>query len=543
MPVVNLTQGSPEWLAWRAKGGPDNPFPAGVGASDAPIILGLSQHRDEGDLWREKAGAEGPQPTSYVMAQGHHRERGVLAAYQNSQGDLCAAITPLCIEHDEHPAILASLDGSDLEAGIIQEVKLRGAEEYQLARQGRISLSTWVQVQHQLAVVASLNRQGSTWLTAHVLVVAPQVENAEFALVVVEPCPTFQAALLDAELDYLWSLKDGKAPNGQRAPLGVQLMRLHSTGYLDPAEAWPATQTGGGFTECQPGASLGEGEGFSVPSTSAPAADVLAFQVPTQEAPAVDQAPAPAAIVPASAVVVAPTVREEAQSLTIAEGWVATRDGWIERAATLTVTDKDAADRAGLLIKEVGTHRRALDEARKKLTEPYRKAEDTVNAKVREYLAPLEEAEDSLKAKVKAWTIAEEKRQREEAERLRREREEYERKVREAAAEQARLEAEATAKGQAPPPPPAVLAQPAPEAPAPKPKGKTAVAGVRRRKRVCIEIKDPQAVPRDLCRPDPALCQALAEARINKDTATVGERFTIAPGIEAWVELEVGGGR
>lgn len=537
MPIVNLTQGTPEWLTWRRQGGPGNPFPAALGASDAPIVLGLSEHRDEGDLWLEKAGATEGQPSTHIMEQGHRRERGVLAAYggiRNVQPE------PTCMEHEDCPAILASLDGY-LQPQLVVEVKLRGAEEYQLAMAGTLSLSTWVQVQHQLMVLESLGSDPE-WLSATVLVVCPQVQDKDFALVSVEPCHGFQEALLEAELTYLWSLKRGEAPNGHRHPLGVKLMQLHPSGFLDPTNAWPEGTT---IAQAEaPAQTAGEVLPFAVATTShVPDAQENGFHVPEVVSPQPDPAPIPAAIVPASAVVMAPTVRTQAESLTIAEGWVATRDEWISRASTLTVATKEDADRAGLLIKEVGRHRRELDEARKKLTKPYRDAEDLVNAKVGEYMAPLESAEAALKAKIRAWTIEDENRQRAEAEAARKAREEYDRQQRAAAAEQARLEAEAKKAGQAPPPPPPpVDPPPAPIVPAAS-KKKSAVAGVRRTRKVRSKVTDPQLVPRDLCRPDLDLCQALAEARISKDTAEIGQEFSIAPGVVAWVELDVGGGR
>jgi predicted phage-related endonuclease len=50
MKILNLTQGSPEWLATRAQH---------FCASDAPAMMGVSKYKTRSDLLREKATLDG----------------------------------------------------------------------------------------------------------------------------------------------------------------------------------------------------------------------------------------------------------------------------------------------------------------------------------------------------------------------------------------------------------------------------------------------------------------------------------------------------
>jgi putative phage-type endonuclease len=55
MHVIDLSQRTPEWLAWRA---------AGVSASDVPTLLGVSPYKTPWRLWAEKTGLLLPQDLS-----------------------------------------------------------------------------------------------------------------------------------------------------------------------------------------------------------------------------------------------------------------------------------------------------------------------------------------------------------------------------------------------------------------------------------------------------------------------------------------------
>jgi putative phage-type endonuclease len=116
---IDLEQGSVAWLEWRQ---------GGVGASDVPVLMGLSDYSTPYKLWLQKRGKEKGQDVNVAMATGHDREAQLRAGYELQEGqDFPAA----CYESLEYPWMRISLDGCNesLKAGI--EMKYVGAEYYE----------------------------------------------------------------------------------------------------------------------------------------------------------------------------------------------------------------------------------------------------------------------------------------------------------------------------------------------------------------------------------------------------------------------------
>ncbi|WP_432263277.1 lambda-exonuclease family protein [Cupriavidus sp. TMH.W2] len=140
-------QGSPEWLAWRTKG---------IGASDAPIIMGKSLYTRAYELFKHKTG-KGADPKRNPILE-KIRERGrkleplARAAFEkmtNSQ------VTPLVAESSVHPFIRASFDGLDGFTGEPTEIKCPGARAHKLAIDGFVPDEYVDQLQHQMFVAES----------------------------------------------------------------------------------------------------------------------------------------------------------------------------------------------------------------------------------------------------------------------------------------------------------------------------------------------------------------------------------------------------
>ncbi|QCG99204.1 endonuclease (plasmid) [Azospirillum sp. TSA2s] len=100
MKIVNLRQGSAEWLAWRDQG---------VSASDIAVVLGISPYKTPWRLWAEKAGKVPPEDLSDNMfvAHGKRCEPAVRAWFEAKHDTM---LFPACAEAD-HPIIRASFDG------------------------------------------------------------------------------------------------------------------------------------------------------------------------------------------------------------------------------------------------------------------------------------------------------------------------------------------------------------------------------------------------------------------------------------------------
>lgn len=137
MKLINLKQGTPEWLTWRKEG---------IGASDVPMILGKSPYKSAYDLFLEKTGKV-IQKENANQAYGKAKEQEILALYTAQTGH---AVTPACVESSNEFWMRASLDGADFSFSRIVEVKAASAEIFAMAKKGVLPAHYMLQVQAQL---------------------------------------------------------------------------------------------------------------------------------------------------------------------------------------------------------------------------------------------------------------------------------------------------------------------------------------------------------------------------------------------------------
>jgi len=108
--LLDLSQRSDEWLKWR-----DN----GIGASDAPTIMGETRWKTRDSLLREKVyGA--PERKTATMIRGIELEPEALIAYQKHNG---IKLRPVCIQSQYFPWLRASLDGLSYDGQRVVEIK------------------------------------------------------------------------------------------------------------------------------------------------------------------------------------------------------------------------------------------------------------------------------------------------------------------------------------------------------------------------------------------------------------------------------------
>jgi putative phage-type endonuclease len=119
--LVELTQGSDQWHAWR-KGG--------IGSSDAPIIMGVSPYKDKTreNLLASKLSGESDTGWKYVFERGHEFESKE-RAYMNLMGSPESGFQPVCGERLENPFQRASLDGFNAQDKIGLEIKYVGIKD------------------------------------------------------------------------------------------------------------------------------------------------------------------------------------------------------------------------------------------------------------------------------------------------------------------------------------------------------------------------------------------------------------------------------
>jgi len=133
-----LVQQSKEWLAWRK---------ARVGASDTPVIMGLSPYRTPYQLWAEKCGIETPEQAGYAAQRGIAMEPAAREAYTLLTG---IEMTPKVVEFSTLPWFVASLDGINEDKQLLLEIKCNGKTNHSLALSGVIPEAHYWQMQHQL---------------------------------------------------------------------------------------------------------------------------------------------------------------------------------------------------------------------------------------------------------------------------------------------------------------------------------------------------------------------------------------------------------
>jgi putative phage-type endonuclease len=140
--LVELVQGSPEWVAWRLKV---------LGASRTAAILGKCPYSTPYEVWCELTGRKPPFEGNEATERGKQMEDPARAAYEMHCGFIEAR--PVCVLHPTLDFIGASLDGLDLNTLIPVEIKYASERSHQLALSGEVPEHYFYQVQHQLLCV------------------------------------------------------------------------------------------------------------------------------------------------------------------------------------------------------------------------------------------------------------------------------------------------------------------------------------------------------------------------------------------------------
>lgn len=144
MAQVNLKQGSPEWVEFRK---------SKIGASDAPIIYGVSPWSSPAQLYKEKKGLSIPF-VNKAMQKGIAQESEARVAYMNISG---IAVKPIVFVSDEIDYMMASLDGYNPERNKGVEIKNpSNIKVHKMAQEGIIPIYYQVQMCHQLMTMPSL---------------------------------------------------------------------------------------------------------------------------------------------------------------------------------------------------------------------------------------------------------------------------------------------------------------------------------------------------------------------------------------------------
>jgi putative phage-type endonuclease len=137
---LNFEQSTQAWLSWRREG---------IGASDAPVIMGHSPWQKESELLLLKTGRKAETPANFAMERGKRLEPLARLAYVNHTG---IGVEPMCVQSLAHGWMRASLDGLSPDNGHVVEIKCPGEKDHRTADAGSVPAKYYAQLQHILAV-------------------------------------------------------------------------------------------------------------------------------------------------------------------------------------------------------------------------------------------------------------------------------------------------------------------------------------------------------------------------------------------------------
>ena len=138
-----MIQGSKEWHTWRTKG---------IGASDTPIILGISPYKKPYQLWEEKVGRRKDDSQTYATTKGNLMEGIAREHYELYTG---IKMVPKSFTHPVYKNYRCSLDGWNEVLKIVLEIKCPGKKAHDQALGGEVPKHYWYQMQHQLFVTGA----------------------------------------------------------------------------------------------------------------------------------------------------------------------------------------------------------------------------------------------------------------------------------------------------------------------------------------------------------------------------------------------------
>lgn len=150
--IVDLQQGTTEWLEWRSNG---------IGASDAPTIMGENPWKRPVQLLSEKLGASKKSAGNAAMARGTALEPEARRRYEEISGN---SVAPACLQSNNHEWQRASLDGLSADMNTVVEIKVGNSVYKNTASTRQVPRYYVGQLQHILAVTALPHIDFFCWL-------------------------------------------------------------------------------------------------------------------------------------------------------------------------------------------------------------------------------------------------------------------------------------------------------------------------------------------------------------------------------------------
>ncbi len=193
--VVDLQQGSADWLRWRHDG---------IGASDAAALMGENPWASQAALFAEKVappryGFARPKRSAPVVAdlfgappvrEDTGLEAQARRLYRQQHGSNVAAA---CLVSTARPWQRASLDGIDIPVGRAIEIKCGAATYAEVARTGRVPGHYIGQLQQTLAVTGYPSIDFWVWLPGRPPLLVPEHRDEVYIARLIEVGAAFWA--------------------------------------------------------------------------------------------------------------------------------------------------------------------------------------------------------------------------------------------------------------------------------------------------------------------------------------------------------------
>lgn len=188
---IALTQGTPDWLAWRR---------GGITASMAPVIMGISPFQTPHQLW-ENILSEKEQEKNFSMIRGSLMEKEALHKLNDLFKMINIEFSPACYEHETLNWMKVSLDAWDDVRKVAAEIKCPSEANHRMARDGKVPDYYIPQLQHQMFVMGID------------MIVYASYRNGELHLVDVQIDQYYiENKLIPAEKEFYQSIIDFKRP-------------------------------------------------------------------------------------------------------------------------------------------------------------------------------------------------------------------------------------------------------------------------------------------------------------------------------------------
>jgi putative phage-type endonuclease len=171
-----------------------------LGASDAPIIMGVSPWSTLYELWQDKLNIGLKREDNVYMQRGRDMEPVALEAYTLETGNIAEAKQ---VFHPDVYFMMANLDGLTEDGLHAVEIKCPGEKDHKIAKEGRIPPKYYPQLQHQLVILNAIS--GVTEMDYF------SYRDGDTALIKVTYDPFYCDALIEKEFQF-WELVENLTP-------------------------------------------------------------------------------------------------------------------------------------------------------------------------------------------------------------------------------------------------------------------------------------------------------------------------------------------